>query len=184
MKKLLDTFVAAAALAAFALPVAAVAAEAPTDPQIAHIAYTAGVVDIGYAQIALKRSHNKAVREFAQEMVNDHKAVNDKALALAKKLGVTPEDNATSRVIANQAAAKRAELLKLSGSAFDRAYAENELAYHTQVNEAVDSQLIPSASNEELKDLLKVGLKIFRGHQQHAEHMVARLERKTAAMKE
>jgi len=184
MKKLLDTFVAAAALAAFALPVAAVAAEAPTDPQIAHIAYTAGVVDIGYAQIALKRSHNKAVREFAQEMVNDHKAVNDKALALAKKLGVTPEDNATSRVIASQAAAKRAELLKLSGSAFDRAYAENELAYHTQVNEAVDSQLIPSASNEELKDLLKVGLKIFRGHQQHAEHMVARLERKTAAMKE
>ena len=81
MKKLLDTFVAAAALAAFALPVAAVAAEAPTDPQIAHIAYTAGVVDIGYAQIALKRSHNKAVREFAQEMVNDHKAVNRAGLA-------------------------------------------------------------------------------------------------------
>jgi putative membrane protein len=184
MKKLLNTFVAAAALAALAVPVTAVAADAPTDPQIAHIAYTAGTVDIGYAQIALKRSHNKVVRDFAQEMVNDHKAVNDKALALVKKLGVTPEDNATSRTIASQAAAKRAELMKLSGAAFDRAYAENELAYHAQVNEAVDSQLIPSAANEELKDLLKVGLKIFRGHQQHAEHMVARLERKTAAMKE
>jgi putative membrane protein len=114
-------------------------------------------------------------------MVKDHKAVNDKALALAKRLGVTPEDNETSQTLASQAAAKRAELKRLSGPAFDRAYAENELAYHNFVNEAVETQLIPSASNGELRDLLKVGLKIFQGHQQHAQHVVERLERKTAS---
>jgi putative membrane protein len=168
----------------FATTLSARAADTPTDPQIAHIAYTAGLVDIGYAEIALKRSKNKIVREFAMEMVKDHKAVNDKALALVKKLGVTPEDNATSQTIASQAATKRAELKRLSGAAFDRAYAENEVAYHSLVNAAVDTQLIPSASNGELKDLLKVGLKIFEGHQQHAEHMVERLARKHAASKE
>lgn len=168
----------------FASAFSARAADAPTDPQIAHIAYTAGTVDIGYAEIALHRSKNKAVREFAMEMVKDHKAVNDKALALVKKLGVTPEDNATSQMIASQAATKRAELKRLSGAAFDRAYAENEVAYHSFVNEAVDAQLIPSASNGELKNLLKVGLKIFRGHQQHAEHMVEKIGRKTTASKE
>ena len=42
------------------------AADKPTDPQIAHIAYTAGTVDIGYAKIALERSKTKSVRDFAR----------------------------------------------------------------------------------------------------------------------
>lgn len=67
------------------------AGEATTDPQIAHIAYTAGTVDIGYADIALQRSKDKAVREFAMEMMKVHKAVNDKVLALVKILGVSPQ---------------------------------------------------------------------------------------------
>ena len=37
----------------------------PTDPQIAHIAYTAGQIDIAAGKQALARSHNKAVRTFA-----------------------------------------------------------------------------------------------------------------------
>lgn len=172
----------AAALTLAAAPFAR-AADAPTDPQIAHIAYTAGTVDIGYAEIALQRSKNKAVREFAAEMVKDHKAVNDKALALVKKLGVTPEDNETSQTLAKQAADKRAELTQLSGPAFDRAYAENEVAYHSFVNNAVDKLLIPSANNQELKGLLKVGLKIFQGHHQHAENMVQKLGKMTRAWK-
>lgn len=153
------------------------AAEKPTDPQIAHIAYTAGVVDIGYAKIALRRSKTKSVREFATSMVKDHTAVNDKALALVKKLDVTPEDNETSRTLTSQAAEKRAELSKLSGAAFDRAYAENEVAYHRFVNDALEKSLIPAADNAELKGLLQTGLKIFRGHQQHAEHLVGTVRR-------
>ena len=62
-----------------------------TDPQIAHIAYTAGQIDIQAAELALKQSKNKEVRAFADDMVRDHKAVNEKALALVKKLNVKPE---------------------------------------------------------------------------------------------
>jgi putative membrane protein len=106
-------------------------------------------------------------------MVRDHKAVNDKALALVKKLKVTPEENDTSKALSKQAADKRAELSKLSGNAFDKSYIENEVAYHKTVNDALQTTLIPSASNQELKDLLSTGLKIFQGHQQHAEHVAA-----------
>jgi len=80
-----------------------------TDPQIAHIAYTAGQIDIAAAQQALNKSKNKDVRAFADDMVRDHKAVNDKALALVKKLNVTPEDNDTSKALSKQAADKRGE---------------------------------------------------------------------------
>jgi putative membrane protein len=148
----------------------------PSDPQIAHIAYTAGQLDIQAAELALKTSQNKDVREFAQNMLTDHKAVNDKALALVKKLGVTPEDNDTSRALTKQAADKAKELSALKGAAFDKAYAANEAAYHKTVNGALEKTLIPSASNAELKDLLSTGLKIFQGHQQHAEHLAASLK--------
>jgi Domain of unknown function (DUF4142) len=65
----------------------------PTDPQIAHIAYTADQLDIEAGKLALDKSKNQDVRAFAQRMVGDHTAVNDQAVALLKKLNVTPEDN-------------------------------------------------------------------------------------------
>ncbi|MDT3685100.1 MAG: DUF4142 domain-containing protein [Pseudorhodoplanes sp.] len=148
----------------------------PTDPQIAHIAYTAGQIDIEAAKLALDKSKNGAVRGFAESMVRDHTAVNEKALALVKKLKVTPQDNDTSKSLMKQAAEKKAQLSKLNGAQFDKAYTENEVAYHKTVNGALQTVLIPSASNAELKDLLQTGLKVFQGHQQHAETLVKDLK--------
>ena len=111
----------AAALAAAPFAVHAQAA-APNDAQIAHIAYTAGQIDIAAGQQALAKSKDKAVREFAQSMVRDHTAVNDQALALVKKLGVTPQDNPTSQALSADAAAKLKSMAALDGAAFDRAY--------------------------------------------------------------
>jgi len=148
----------------------------PTDPQIAHIAYTAGQLDIEAAKQALKKSKNKEVRAFANDMVRDHTAVNKQALALVKKLKVTPEENDTSRALTKQAAAKREELAKLKDREFDKAYVDNEVAYHKTVNNALESTLIPSANNAELKSLLETGLKIFQGHEQHAEHVASELK--------
>ena len=147
-----------------------------TDPEIAHIAYTAGVIDITAAKQALKKAHNKEVKTFAKDMVRDHEAVNKQALALVKKLNIKPEDNDTSRTLSKNAKDKLAELSKLKGAAFDKAYIDNEVAYHKAVDSDLETQLIPSASNEELKSLLQTGLKIFEGHEQHAEHVAADLK--------
>jgi putative membrane protein len=148
----------------------------PTDPQIAHIAYTAGVIDVTAAKQALAKTSNKDVKEFAENMVRDHEAVNKQALDLVKKLKVTPEDNDTSKSLAKNAAAKLDELAKLKGMDFDKAYVANEVAYHKAVDGALETLLIPSASNAELKSLLQTGLKIFQGHEQHAEHVAAELK--------
>ncbi len=159
------------------MPLAAFAQNAkPTDPQIAHIAYTAGELDIEAAKQALKKSKNKGVHAFADNMVKDHTAVNKQALALVKKLKVTPQDNPTSQALTKQAAAKHAELAKLNGAEFDKAYVDNEVAYHKTVNSALETQLIPAAQNPALKFLLQTGLKIFQGHEQHAEHVDADLK--------
>ena len=166
------------AVAALSLLSGAALAQAtkPTDPQIAHIAYTAGVIDVAAAKQALAKSSNKDVKAFAEDMVRDHEAVNKQALDLVKKLKVTPEDNDTSKTLSKNAAAKLDELGKLSGAAFDKAYVANEVAYHKAVDSALETTLIPSASNAELKSLLQTGLKIFQGHEQHAEHVAAMLK--------
>ena len=162
-----------AALFALGMAGAAGAADAPTDPQIAHIAYTAGQIDVTAAEQALAKSTNQTVIDFANLMIADHKAVNEQALALVTKLGVTPEDNATSQALSKQAADKLAELDKLEGAAFDKAYLDNEVAYHVAVNSALSTLLIPSAQNAELKSLLETGLKLFTEHQHHAEMVAA-----------
>lgn len=126
-------------------------------------------------QQALAKSKNAHVRAFAQEMVRDHTTVNDQALALVKRLGVTPQTNPTSTALSSAATAKHDELAKLNGAAFDRAYLQNEVAYHKTVNAALSGTLIPSARNADLKELLSTGLTLFREHQAHAEQLVQQL---------
>ena len=158
-----------------ALPCAAFAADKPNDAQIAHIAYTAGNIDIAAAKQALAKSTNPQVKAFAQEMARDHAAVNDKALALVKELNVTPQDNATSKALSAQAAKELKLLAALKGPAFDKAYVANEVAYHQTVNSALSGTLIPDAQNAQLKGLLQTGLKLFQEHQMHAQHLAASL---------
>jgi len=171
-----NRIVAAALLSALlsAAPAAA-ADQKPTDPQIAHIAYTAGVLDIEAAKQALAKSKNKDVLAFAQQMVGDHTTVNDQALALVKKLNVTPEDNPTSQSLTKQADETRKKLAGLDGAAFDKAYVDNEVAYHKAVNAALSTTLIPDAQNPELKSLLESGLKLFQAHEKHAEQLAGQL---------
>ncbi len=147
----------------------------PTDPQIAHIAYTAGVVDVETGKLALEKSQNKDVRTFAQQMIGDHTAVNDQALALVKKLEVTPEDNPTSRSLTKQADTTREKLAGLKGAAFDEAYIDNEVAFHKTVNTALQTTLIPGAQNAELKSLLERALGVFQTHLEHAEGLARQL---------
>ena len=170
MKPLIATFAAACLVFTATL---AMAQDKPTDPQIAHIAYSAGTIDIEAAKLALSKTQNPEVKAFAESMLKDHEAINATALALVTKLNVTPEDNMTSEALAKAAEEKRTELGALDGADFDKAYIDNEVAYHQEVNAALETLLIPSAQNAELKSLLETGLKLFQGHQQHAEHVAA-----------
>jgi len=56
-----------------------------TDPQIAHIAYTADLIDVEAGKLALEKSQNNDVRAFAQRMIGDHTAVNGGACKEAER---------------------------------------------------------------------------------------------------
>lgn len=74
-----------------------------SDPEIASVAVVANQNDIGFAEIAKKKSKNSDVLKFAETMAADHKSVIDQAVALVTKLGVTPKDNAVSQKLISDA---------------------------------------------------------------------------------
>ncbi|HYM82058.1 MAG TPA: DUF4142 domain-containing protein, partial [Candidatus Limnocylindria bacterium] len=98
-----------------------------TDAQIAAIVVAANSADIENAKLAQSKSQNAEVKKFATLMMTDHGSVNDKAVALVTKLGVTPEENETSRNLKSSQDAMRATLSGKSGAEFDAAYADNEV---------------------------------------------------------
>ena len=170
-----------AALSAVLLTVSVnVLAQSPADLkdlEIAHVAYTANTIDIRYAHLALAISTNPEIQAFAQTMVHDHSAVNDRVLALVTKLRLAPQDNFLSRRLNEQADQLVREMSQLSGEAFDRRYAENEFGYHRAVNGLVEGTFIPNLEHPEVRALIEETLLIFRAHEKHAEMMVAALEK-------
>jgi len=154
----------------------AVHAATPNDAQIASIVVAANTVDINAGKQAESKASNKEVRAFAKRMVADHTGVNQQAVALVKKLHVTPEANDTSNTLTQDGAATLAKLKGLSGTAFDKAYVDNEVSYHQTVLDALDKTLIPSASNGELKGLLVKVRPAFVEHLEHAKHIQAQLK--------
>ena len=129
-------------------------AQGINDAQIASIVVTANQVDIDAGKLAQKAGTHAEVKKFAERMVADHEGVNKAAVELATKLKVTPQDNDTSKALKAGGDKNVARLKTLKGAAFDKAYVDHEVAYHTQVLEALDKTLIPGATNAELKALL------------------------------
>jgi len=146
-------------------------AQTVTDAQIAAIVVTANQVDVDAGRVAATRATSSAVKAFANQMVTDHTAVNESATALATRLHLTPEENATSRALKDGGTKHLAALKDLSGAAFDRAYVAQEVAYHQKVLDALDTVLIPNAENGELKALLVKVRPAFVAHLEHARQL-------------
>lgn len=160
--------------ACWSMRTGAPAPAALTDANIAAIVVAANTADILYADMALAKSQDPAVREFATMVKKDHESVNEAAVALVTRLGVTPVDNTISFDLRDDSETKRLILRDFEGFAFDSAYAANEVSYHVSVIEAIDTALIPNAQNAELRALLVSVRPAIVAHLEHARHLAAR----------
>jgi putative membrane protein len=139
------------------------------DARIADIAETANSIDSSGGALALQKASSKAVKDFAQTMIHDHSAANQKAEQLASQLGLSPEANDVSHQLEDQADQATSNLNGLSGAAFDRAYMDHEIAFHQSVLASLDNTLIPDAQNAELKQLLTSIRPTIEGHLKRAQ---------------
>ena len=136
----------------------------------------ANQVDIDAGKLAASMGANPEVKRFGELMVTDHTGVNKQAADLAAKLKVTPADNPTSQSLKAGGDKNVARLKGLKGAEFDKAYIDNEVAYHQAVLDAVDKTLVPGASNAELKALLVTARPAFVAHLEHAKKVQSSLK--------
>jgi putative membrane protein len=165
-------------LAALALPFAltwSARAEDLNDPQIATVALVANQIDIDRGKMASKKTKNAEVKQFADQMVHDHTANKNEVMALAKKLGVKPQESSVTKSLKAGAKETEKKLKGLKGAEFDKAYIDAEVAYHEAVINAVKTVLIPGAKNAEVKQALENAVPTFEGHLQHAKNVQAQV---------
>ncbi len=134
------------------------------DAEIASIAVTANQIDVNYGKVALQKATNAEAKKFAQTMIDDHTSIIGQAVALAKKLGVTPQDNAVTQSLLDGEKAMMKTLKSKKGEAFNKAYIDNEVSYHEAVISTVKNVLIPQTQNSELKDLLQSAVPLLDHH--------------------
>lgn len=147
-----------------------------SDPEVAAVAVAANQIDIKNGELAKTKSKNSDVINFAETMIRDHNAVLSQASDLVKKLNVMPKQNSLSEKLNSDADATRKSLGSKSGAAFDKAYVDNEVAYHKAVIDAVKNVLIPDTDNDELKQLLTGILPALNTHLEHAQMLQKKMK--------
>ncbi|HMC54183.1 MAG TPA: DUF4142 domain-containing protein [Gemmatimonadaceae bacterium] len=140
------------------------------DATIVAIFDAANTADIETGALGAARGDNKEVGEFGRMLADVHTAVRQQGRDLAGKLGVTPTAPKDDHSAADHAATMQ-RLRSLSGPAFDRAFLEHERAFHAAVLSALNSTLIPSIQNKELKDFVVSLVPAFEAHRLQAENL-------------
>ena len=148
-----------------------------TDPQIAMMMRIINLGEIRESQVARDKTANTTVREFAQTMINDHEAENNKAESAMSAKDVNSEDTPMSRQLDAQSGAATDRLRALSGAALDRAYIDRQVDAHQGGLKLIDTQLIPNARKKVVKDELTDLRKLVEKHLTRAKQIQSSLPR-------
>jgi putative membrane protein len=140
----------------------------PSDSEIVGIVAAANTGEILAAEEALKRSAHPEVKQFAQQMIEEHTAMNKESMALANKVGLKKEDSTTSKMLTKKAQSDLKKLKELKGAEFDKEYVGDQVLMHKLVLETIENVLVKSADNAELKTMLTQAQTKVAAHLEHA----------------
>lgn len=130
-----------------------------TDEEIAWIALSYAKIDIDYATLALLKTDEKSIVDYAKGIHEDNSGNIIEAEALFQELTLNPMEHPYSEKIWNQARQNRDELISLSESAFNDKYIHNEIAFQEDLLHAVNTLLIPQSTTPALQKFLKEKVK-------------------------
>lgn len=131
------------------------AAGGVTDANVAAIASAANQDEIQTSQLALEKGQNASVKEFAQRMVTEHGQVEQQMQQALTAKSLAPQDNAQSTQMKQQLATTLQQLQAASGADFDRAYIAHQVQAHQATLDALNTVLIPSTQDPEIKGMLQ-----------------------------
>ncbi len=128
-------------------------------------AASGGMLEVELGRMALQKASSPKVKQFAQQMIDDHTKANEELKALAAKknitLPTTPGDEAQEHIN---------DLAKYSGAEFDKEYLE---LMHKDHQEDLDlfKEAAEEAEDADVKAFAAKTLPVLQNHHQMAEQM-------------
>jgi putative membrane protein len=116
-----------------------------SDRVFTHAAAIGGLAEVDLGKLATQKAAGRAVQDFAQTMVRDHGAANDRLAAIAKEDGITLPDQ-----LDEEHRTMRSQLEQSSGPHFDRAYIQGQIIDHQKTAQLLEYE-IGSGENNDLK---------------------------------
>lgn len=125
----------------------------------------AGIAEVRAGEMALEKSDNDDVREFAQRMIDDHSKATDKLKQLAKAKNETLPTEPTQ-----QQKRTAEDLSELDGEDFDAEYMDVQVSDHEKVIELFEDE-IEDGSNSDVIAFAEKILPTLRKHLEMAENI-------------
>jgi putative membrane protein len=153
----------------------ATAVNTVSDSDFAKDAAQGGMAEVKLGQLAQDKGTSEAVKEFGKRMVDDHSAANDKLKSIAEQETVNLPTSLNKK---DQATYDK--LSKLSGDAFDRAYARDMVKDH-QDDIAAFRQEASNGQDPQIKSFASETLPTLQDHLKMAREMMHNVSPSNAA---
>jgi len=124
----------------------------------------ANTTEIQLASLAAKKAASPKVKQIATKLASDHAKNREQVRALAQKLSVSLTPGQGGNVAAADSAAMPPDLQGKSGRDFDRAFIQHEISEHQSNIQKLQSQVIPSVQNADVKTYLQKTVTEMQGH--------------------
>jgi putative membrane protein len=119
------------------------------DSQVVRAMQAANSGEIQLAELAISKNPHPDVREFADRMVTEHTAANERLDKLVTDLMLQPAESNVSQDLESEVAGMDQSLQ--NAASFDLAYMNSQVTLHTDILNALNAELIPKAQDLRLR---------------------------------
>jgi putative membrane protein len=138
-------------------------------------------LEVEMAQLALTRSQNAAVKEFANQLITDHKAHLDNLNKLAGKSDIGREANPADTSGAHLAGILASLKSMPADSGFDQAFVQAQITHHQQTIDALKTMRAAAKDDDVQHDIDKT-LPVLQNHLSKATQVAAQLSKPAMGM--
>lgn len=134
---------------------------APAPQEFVTKAASGGMFEVESSKLALQHSQSKAVKDFAQMMIDDHTKANDELKTLAGAQGLTVPAKMMGGPADHMKAVEDAK-----GNAFDPTYIQHQKVAHAETIQLFEAEA--AGKDAELAAFARKTLPVLKMHAEHA----------------
>ena len=141
------------------------------DAEIANSMLTVNTEEMNLAKIGKEKAVNPFVKNYAERMFEEHARNNLWVQGYADKEQMRPQETQSSQRMVYVTEDRADELKTLNGTEFDKAFINEQVSIHTKVLDKIEQNLLPNASDDELRAMIEQSRLKIRGHLNEAKEL-------------